>query len=82
METILSGLLGIMIGGVGVGIYYYKKTSNLYSQIIDKHTIIKLIKEHMAKTEKPRKKYLGKKYNSSPKPKAKTFAKKKSEKAS
>ena len=36
----------------------------------------------MAKTEKPRKKYLGKKYNSSPKPKAKTFAKKKSEKAS
>ena len=54
METILSGLLGIMIGGVGVGIYFYGKTSDLYSQVLDKQTIIKLIKEHMSKNDKPK----------------------------
>ena len=44
METILSGLLGIMVGGLGVGIYFFRKNSNLYSQVLDKQTIIKLIK--------------------------------------
>ena len=54
METILSGLLGIMIGGVSVGLYFYRKNSDLYSQVLDKQTIIKSIKDHMAKTEKPK----------------------------
>ena len=54
METILSGLLGIMIGGIGVGIYFFRKNSNLYSQVLDKQTIIKLIKDHMAKADKPK----------------------------
>ena len=57
METILSGLLGIMLGGVGVGYYFYKKNSDLYSQVLDKQTIIKLIKEHVAKLEKPKRTY-------------------------
>jgi len=55
METILSGLLGVMIGGIGVGYYFYKKNSDLYSQVLDKQTIIKLIKDHMV--EKPKKIY-------------------------
>ena len=54
METILSGLLGIMVGGLGVGIYFFRKNSNLYSQVLDKQTIIKLIKDHMAKADKPK----------------------------
>jgi len=54
METILSGLLGIMIGGIGVGIYFFRKNSNLYSQVLDKQTIIRLIKEHMATDVKPK----------------------------
>ena len=57
METILSGLLGIMIGAVGTGIYFYRENSALHSQILDKQTIIKLIKEHLAKTEKPKRNY-------------------------
>ena len=54
METILSGLLGIMVGGLGVGIYFFRKNANLYSQVLDKQTIIKLIKEHMATDVKPK----------------------------
>ena len=55
METILSGLLGIMIGGAGVGLYFFRKNSELYSTVLDKQTIIKLIKDHMAKdTDKPK----------------------------
>ena len=54
METILSGLLGIMVGGLGVGIYFFRKNSNLYSQVLDKQTIIRLIKEHMATDVKPK----------------------------
>ena len=59
METILSGLLGIMIGAVGTAVYFYRENSVLQSQILDKQTIIKLIKEHMAKSEKskPRRNY-------------------------
>ena len=57
METILSGLLGIMIGAVGTGIYFYRENSALHSQILDKQTIIKLIKDHLAKTEKPKRNY-------------------------
>tara|TARA_B100000780_G_scaffold265972_1_gene221839 strand:- start:162 stop:392 length:231 start_codon:yes stop_codon:yes gene_type:complete len=54
METILSGLLGIMVGGAGVGIYFFRKNSELYSQVLDKQTIIKLIKDHMAIADKPK----------------------------
>ena len=54
METILSGLLGVMLGGVGAGIYFFRKNSALYSQVLDKQTIIKLIKEHMDKSDKPK----------------------------
>ena len=36
METILSGLLGIMVGGAGVGIYFFRKNSELYSQVLAK----------------------------------------------
>ena len=63
METILSGLLGIMIGAVGTAVYFYRENSVLQSQILDKQTIIKLIKEHMAKSEKskPRRNYRRKK---------------------
>tara|TARA_B110000977_G_C10959215_1_gene447845 strand:+ start:206 stop:442 length:237 start_codon:yes stop_codon:yes gene_type:complete len=61
METILSGLLGIMIGGAIAGMYFFRKNSELYTQILDKQTIIKLIKDHMAKAEKskpkPRRNY-------------------------
>jgi len=57
METILSGLLGIMLGGLGVGYYFFRKNSDLYSQVLDKQTIIKLIKDHMAKSEKPKRIY-------------------------
>jgi len=61
METILSGLLGIMVGGVIVGIYSFRKNSALYTKVLDKQTIIKLIKEHLDSQEKskpkPRKNY-------------------------
>ena len=66
METIFSGLLGVAVGGIGVGYYFYKQNSNLYSQVLDKQTIIKLIKEHMAKSEKPKRTYkkrTNRKYN-------------------
>jgi len=61
METILSGLLGLMIGGMSVGVYCYTKTSKLYSQVLDKQTIIKLIKEHMASVKPKVKKVYRKK---------------------
>tara|TARA_B100001564_G_scaffold329883_1_gene314713 strand:- start:196 stop:417 length:222 start_codon:yes stop_codon:yes gene_type:complete len=54
METILSGLLGIMIGAVGTAVYFYRENAVLQSQILDKQTIIKLIKEHMTKSDKPK----------------------------
>jgi len=74
METILSGLLGIMIGGVGVGIYFFRKNSELYSQVLDKQTIIKLIKDHMLKSEKskPKRSYRKPKYSGVRKPKVTT----------
>jgi len=62
METVLTGILGLMIGGVTVGLYYSNKMKDLTHQIIDKQTIIRLIKEHgtFAKapvTKKPKKNY-------------------------
>jgi len=74
METILSGILGIMIGGIGVGIYFFRKNSDLYSQVLDKQTIIKLIKEHMLKSEKskPKRSYRKPKYSGVRKPKTST----------
>ena len=52
METMVSGLLGIMIGGSVSGAYFFRRNSELYTQILDKQTIIKLIKDHMAKADK------------------------------
>tara|TARA_B100000287_G_scaffold194710_1_gene183924 strand:- start:562 stop:813 length:252 start_codon:yes stop_codon:yes gene_type:complete len=47
METsILTGLLGLLTGGIIVGLYYSSKLNTLHNQILDKHTIIKLIKDH------------------------------------
>ena len=46
METILTGLLGLLLGGIIVYIYSNSKLKNLNHQILDKQTIIKLIKEH------------------------------------
>ncbi len=62
MEIVLSGLLGLLLGGIIVYIYSNSKLKNLNHQILDKQTIIKLIKEH-AKFDKvkfngkPKKKY-------------------------
>ena len=62
METVLTGILGLMIGGVAVGLYYSNKMKDLTHQIIDKQTIIRLIKEHgkfdkVAITKKPKRNY-------------------------
>jgi len=46
METILTGLLGLLLGGIIVYIYSNSKLKNLNHQVLDKQTIIKLIKEH------------------------------------
>jgi hypothetical protein len=46
METLLTGVLGLLTGGIVVGIYYNNKLKDLSHQIMDKQTIIRLIKEH------------------------------------
>ena len=46
MEIALTGLLGLLLGGIIVGLYYSSKLKNSQHQILDKQTIIKLIKEH------------------------------------
>ena len=63
METsILSGLLGLLTGGIIVGLYYSSKLNKLHNQILDKHTIIKLIKDHgkfdkVSMNGKPKRRY-------------------------
>ena len=54
METILTGLVGLLLGGIIVGLYYSSKLKNSQHQVLDKQTIIKLIKEHMTKSDKPK----------------------------
>ena len=46
METVLTGLVGLLLGGIIVGLYYSSKLKNSQHQVLDKQTIIKLIKEH------------------------------------
>ena len=46
METVLTGLIGLLIGGIIVGLYYSSKLKNSQHQVLDKQTIIKLIREH------------------------------------
>jgi len=43
---IITFLSGVLIGGLGVGLYFYRKLSRLGSAILDKHVIIDILKEY------------------------------------
>ena len=52
---LLSGLLGLCVGLLGV-VYLYITNKKLESTIVDKQTIIKLIRDH-GKFDKPKRTY-------------------------
>jgi hypothetical protein len=57
----ITFICGLLIGGLGVGLHYSRKLSQMGSVMLDKHVIIDILKEYLqtqdkAKTKASRKK--------------------------
>jgi len=83
INNIIYGLAGLAIGGLGTSLWLGSKIKELKNTILDKRTIVMLLKEALQEV-KPKKSYKrkpSKKYNSNGKT-TKRVARKKYQKAS
>jgi hypothetical protein len=52
MNSMIVFISGLLIGGLGVGLYYSRKLSQMGSVMLDKRVIIDILKEYLQTQDK------------------------------
>lgn len=76
LELLLITLVGVVIGGGGIWLYYRNKFTEVLTELEDKKVIIKTIHQHADDIERQNVKQFAKEHNAKVAKKEKTVAKK------